>query len=73
MKLELIITLDNVQKTVILSQPNGNSGSYHIYLENYFHGQIVRYSGKWTAVKNAKSELTEAHLEQLVELVEKIK
>jgi hypothetical protein len=55
---------------VELSQPSGGGGSFHIVIDNYYCGQIVKTSEGWRGYPNTKSRLTWADMLVFIEMIE---
>jgi len=58
-------TIGNKQTSVRLSFPHGASGLGHIYIDNWFQGQIAKQETGWHVYLNAKSVLSTEDAEVL--------
>lgn len=53
-----------------ISAPNGNASVFHVYLDNYYHGQILRQQGKLVGHMHEKSDLTAKDVQNIFDLIE---
>ncbi|MGY3054366.1 hypothetical protein ACVWYG_002573 [Pedobacter sp. UYEF25] len=60
----------NEVKTVRLTQPHGGQGNYHIMIDNFYSGVIVRTHTGFLVYLNNVELLTSADLEALLERIE---
>lgn len=57
-QISLPFTIGNKEKKVIVTFPNGASGLGHIYIDNWYQGQVVKQEGEWRVYLNERSLLS---------------
>jgi hypothetical protein len=67
----LICDFAGDKKTVEVTQPNGASGAWHVMIENYFQGQIVKNNGEWVAYLQKGTILTGDDVSVVIDMIEK--
>ena len=55
--------------TVELTQPNGSGDLYHIMVDRYYNGMIVKRNGEWAVFLNENSKLSSEDVEVILEAV----
>lgn len=64
-------TIGNKQVAVRVSFPHGAAGLGHIYIDNWYQGQIVKREAGWQVFLNERSKLSVEDSEALKEIVAK--
>jgi len=59
---------DSDNRLVRLSAPIGGSNSYHVYIDNYYQGNLVFLNGEWVGHVN-NNDLTTEDIQILGELI----
>lgn len=59
----------DLQKKVRITAPLGAGLVYHVYIDNFYAGQIIQVEGKWTMQTGANSDLTVDDVQAIVERV----
>jgi hypothetical protein len=67
---EVVAAFGDKTKVLKIATSTGGSDGYQILIENYYHGMIVFYKGKWVGRLNANSELTSTDIEIIGGLIE---
>jgi hypothetical protein len=57
-------------KVLKIATATGGSDGYQILIDNYYHGMILFYEGKWVGRLNEKSELTVIDVEIIGRIIE---
>lgn len=71
--IEIIGAFGDERKTVRISQPNGAWPSYHIMIDNYYHGNLTKLDGEWVSHLNGNSYLTTEDICILGEIIDEKK
>jgi hypothetical protein len=66
---EEIIVKQAAGMTIRLTQPFGAGDVYHVYIDNWYQGQVVARQGKYRVELNPNSKLTEKHKKMIVEAI----
>ena len=64
-----IIVKEAAGKILKVTQPMGSDGVYHIYVDAWYQGQVVRQEGQLRVYLNANSKLTERHKAMIIEAI----
>lgn len=68
--MELNYTVGDYQTLLKLEKPYGSGGGYHIYIDNWYHGQVCKMLDGWHVYLVAKSELCSNDIQLILEAVE---
>jgi hypothetical protein len=68
--IEVTITFGNQRRKVSIIQPSGAVGSYHIMIDNYYIGQIVRQQEEFLAFLNRYPDLTGDDIQIIFDMIE---
>lgn len=68
--IEFTATFGHVQKTVRLTQPLGGSGGYHLYIDGFYQGEIVKVQGEWVGHLGREPVITGDDIGVLGEIIE---
>lgn len=68
--LELTVTFWNQERKVSITRPNGTAGLYHLKIDGYYIGQIVRQQGELLAFLNPYPDLPGDDLQVIFYLIE---
>lgn len=69
-KIEFTAHYGDQLKQVELSTPYGGGDGYHVYIDRYYNGVIVKLNGEWVGHFNPKSELQAFDIEILGEMID---
>lgn len=69
-QITLMAAYGDERKKVIISQPTGASGAYHINIDRYHHGQMFKRNGEWVGYFAATSELQWADVLVIGEIID---
>jgi len=69
--IEFEIIIGDQAKHVRLSIPNGAGGGYHVYVDKYYYGKVIKRNGQWIGLMNTKSDLTTDDIQEIGEIIEK--
>lgn len=62
-------TFGDLQKQVRITAPLGAGLVYHVYIDNFYAGQIIQVEGKWTMQTTEKAGLTVDDVQAIVERI----
>lgn len=68
--IEFTANLHGIKKKVELSNPYGGGEGYHVYIDRYYYGTIVKLKGQWVGHMNPKSDLTEAQIQKMGKIID---
>lgn len=68
--LEFDAAFGNEVKKVKLMNPFGSGDGYHVIIDNYYKGIIVKIGGRWIGHLNPKSCMTAADIDILGDLID---
>jgi len=69
--IELTARYGDQEKKVRIAFVHGAAGVIHIYIDDWYHGQVVKIAGQWEVYLNAKSDLCSNDILTIKELIEK--
>lgn len=64
LEIEFTANLEGEKKNVRLLSPDGGD-SYHVYINNYYQGTIVKLKGQWIGHMNERCKFTERQILKL--------
>lgn len=68
--IEFTATFGHVQKNVRLSQPTGGAGGYHLFIDGFYQGEIVKLKGEWVGHLGREPVITGDDIGALGEIIE---
>lgn len=60
------------RKELVISQPSGAGNDFHIFIDKYYEGSIVKLKGDWVGHLIPKSRLTADDVQILGEMIDKV-
>ena len=68
--IEFIANTAGIRRRIKLMNPTGGGDGYHVYIEKFYNGTIVKLKGQWVGHLNAESDLSDAQIKRLGEIIE---
>jgi hypothetical protein len=71
--IEFMATFGHVRKAVKLSQPMGGASGYQLFIDNFYHGMIVKLNGEWVGHLGREPTISGDDIGVLGEIIEGLK